>query len=250
MPLEIITMAVSQRSFRKLAGFRSVGIAVAVFMITNIPIFLLLSVRPDLVDWLKLSADRPWGIVTSAFTHVEFYHIASNIEGFLLAALLFLVINLNSRRAYRRRASRAFLYLVFIAGIGANLLEYPLALANPGDSSWGASGIVYAALGVVFSSAVQMLPANLNFIARERRRRASKPRQLKIFRFDRRSLHSFPSLLSLSLVASIIALLIFDPGSFLNVAPNVDVFAHGVGFLLGFIGFGVMRLRDSRRAKR
>ncbi len=211
-------------------------------MATNIPVFLVLSARPELVEWLWLSADRPWGIVTSAFTHVEFDHIASNIEGFITAALLFAVINLDGRRAARRRASRRFLYLVFIAGIGANLLEYPLALARPGDASWGASGIVYGALGVVFSAAVQLLPASLRTIARERRRRAGKPRRLRVFRFGRRSLRTFPSLLVLSLVATIIVMLAFDAETFLNVAPNIDVFAHGVGFLLGFFGFMLSQL--------
>ncbi|MFH1821523.1 MAG: rhomboid family intramembrane serine protease [Methanobacteriota archaeon] len=238
-----------QRSFRKLAGFRSVGIALIVFLATNILVFLVLSVRPDLVEWLRLSADRPWGIVTSAFTHVDFYHIANNVEGFILAALLFLSINLSSRRAVRRRVSRQFLLLVFVAGIGANLLEYPLALASPWDASWGASGIVYGALGIALSAAVQTIPTHVKFIAKERRRWVGKPRRWGVLRFDRRSLRTFPSYLSLSLVASILIMLVFDAGGFLNVAPNVDVFAHGVGFLLGFIGFTALHLVGRKRAK-
>jgi len=245
-----LVMDIRNRLSKRLAGFRLVGVALAVFLAVNISVFVVLSIWPDLIEWLRLSADRPWGIVTSAFSHVDFYHLESNIEGFALASLFFLLTNLVNSRAARRQVSRRFLIVVFVAGIGANLLEYPLALANPGDSSWGASGIVYGALGVLLSSAVQSLPANMNRIKKERRQWTGKRRARRIFRFDKRSLRMMPSLMSFSILVSIMILLVFDAGTFLSVAPNVDVFAHGVGFLLGFLGFTVMQLVDRRRVDR
>ncbi len=213
------------------------GIASIIFLATNIPVFLILSVRPDLIEWLWMSADRPWGIVTSAFTHQAADHILSNVIGYAIAVFFFVVSNQVLARRGRRGASRRFLWVIFIAGIGANLIEYPLALANPSDRSWGASGVVYGALGVAFASAVRLLPAHLSTIVKYRRRRAKRPRGWKAFKLDRRSMRAFPSLFALSMVVSILLLLVFDAGAFLNVAPGIDYFAHGVGFLLGFAGF-------------
>jgi len=233
---------------RNLTGFRPLAKAAVIFLVSNVSIFAVLSLWPDLVEWLWLSADRPWGIITSAFTHVDLDHILGNIDGFVLSILLFLTINLVNTKRIRRRVSTQFLLLIFIAGIGANLLEYPLALANPRDHSWGASGVVYGAMGVVFASALGALPVHLGIIAKDRRRRASKSKKRRLFRFDRRYFRTFPSLLAFSLVISILLMLVFDSGGFLNVAPGVDVFAHGVGFLLGFLGFNIMQFMDRRRA--
>ncbi|MEM4724927.1 MAG: hypothetical protein QXP01_07940, partial [Candidatus Hadarchaeum sp.] len=58
-----------------------------------------------------------------------------------------------------------------------------------------------------------------------------------VFRLDPNTLKFFSSVLAVSLVISLLFLVIFDIGSFLNVAPEVDVFAHGVGFLIGFVVF-------------
>lgn len=229
------------RLSRRLAGFRPLGIAFIIFFLINIAVFAVLSIWPGLVEWLWLSADRPWGILTSAFTQVEIGHLASNLQGFIFVVVLFALVNMINPKRVRRRRSRAFLLIVFVAGIGANLIEYPLALANPGDSSWGSSGIVYGGFGVLLASAIQTMPAHLKAISKERRRRAKKPRLWKVFRYDRKSLRTMPSILTLALVASFLALIIFDPETFLNVAPGVDVFAHAFGFLLGLIGFVISK---------
>ncbi len=241
---------IRRNASRNLSGFRPLAAATVIFLVPNVAVFALLSLRPDLVGWLWLSADRPWGIITSAFTHVDLYHILGNIEGFVLSVLLFLTINLIGTRKARRIASTRFLFLAFVAGIGANLLEYPLALINPGDHSWGASGVAYGALGVVFASALSTLPIHLNIIAKDRRRRAGKSKRRWIFRFDKRYLRTFPSLLALSLSVSILLLLVFDSGGFLNAAPGVDVFAHGVGFLIGFLGLNIVQFRARRRVEK
>ncbi|MEM3452105.1 MAG: rhomboid family intramembrane serine protease [Candidatus Hadarchaeum sp.] len=222
---------------RFLAGFRPVLEALVIFLTLNFGVFVVLSFWPHLLGWLWLSADRPWGIVTSVFSHVDLDHISSNIVGFVFAAVLFVLINLNKSEKTRRRLSSRFLLLVFVAGFAANLLQYPFLLAKLGKSSYGASGIVYGSLGIVFSCALHDLPSNARFIAGQRRRLRSRKKKQSVFRLDPNTLKFFSSVLAVSLVISLLFLVIFDIGSFLNVAPEVDVFAHGVGFLIGFVVF-------------
>ncbi len=240
---------IRKRLIRWFAGFGPLATASALFLAPNIAVFLLLQIRPGLIEWLWLAADRPWGIVTSAFTHLDVDHILSNIIGYAVSVVFLLISSQILTRRRRRDVSRRFLWLIFIAGIGANLIEYPLSLSSPSDHSWGASGVVYGSLGVALASAVLLLPAHLNNISRSRRRRARRPRGWRALRFDRRSMRAFPSLFALSMVISILATLLFDAGSFLNVAPGIDFFAHGVGFLLGFFGLMVWQRLVVRRGR-
>jgi len=230
---------------RRLAGFRLVLLALVIFLVLNGALFALLSLYPPLLEWLWLSADRPWGILTSAFSHVDPEHIISNVEGFLLAAVFFILINVNNSPRVKRRLSRKFLLLSFLAGIGANLLEYPFALANPEISSFGASGIVYGALGIVFANALQQLPVHFRVI-----RKWFGTKKGGISRLNKWLQEVFPSLLAFSYALSILLMLFFDISGFLNVAPEVDIFAHGVGFLIGFLGFTVWQLLEGEPEKR
>ncbi|MEM4188386.1 MAG: rhomboid family intramembrane serine protease [Candidatus Hadarchaeum sp.] len=220
-----------------LAGFRPILKALLIFLTLNFGVFVALSFWPPLLGWLWLSADRPWGIVTSVFSHVDLDHIASNIVGFVFAVVLFVLINLNKSEKTRRRLSSQFLLLAFVAGIAANLLQYPFFLDKLSKSSYGASGIVYGAWGIVFSCALNDLAPNIRFIAGERRRLRGRKKKQSVFRLDPSAVKFFSSVLAVSLVISLLFLVIFDIGSFLNVAPEVDVFAHGVGFLIGFVVF-------------
>jgi membrane associated rhomboid family serine protease len=220
----------------QLAGFRPVSIALIFFYSANIFVFVLVSLLPGSIDWLRLSGDRPWGIITSAFTQVDFWHLMNNLEGFLTATFLFAIVNWTNPVKLRERWSSAFLWIPIFAGIGANLLEYPLALANPGDSSWGASGIVYGALGAVLSAGLLKMPANIMATIKYRRK-ARKVRRWRGFRLNKGWLRTLPITTSLAVVFALLVLIIFDPENFLSVGPQTDVFSHAVGFLLGFIGF-------------
>jgi len=219
---------------RRFAGFRSVGLALTLFIFLNIAIFSLISIWPELLDWLWLSADHPWGIVTSNFVQAELPHLASNLEGFTLAAGLFVVVCTLWRVRVRRRWSRVFLWLVFLSGIVGSAIEYPLLIESQ-DVSWGASGIVYGALGVLLAACLRSLPAQIKALAKEHRRWERKRRKLGLFRFDRKSLRTFPSLMSLTILISFLLLIFIDPADFLSAGPGVDVIAHGLGFLLGFL---------------
>lgn len=226
---------------RHLAGFRPIGTAFTLFSLLNLAVFALIYIWPGLLEGLWLSADRPWGILISAFTHADLGHLAGNLEGFVLAAGLFVGVTAIHRPPIRRRMSRAFLWLVFISGFAANALEYPLHLAyGPGFHSWGASGVVYGALGVLLAVSLRSLPAHFRAIAREHRRWAGRRRCRALFKFDRRSLRTFPDLLCLAVVTTFLLMIFTDTGGFLSAGPGVDVIAHGLGFLFGFLGSMVL----------
>ncbi|MGC8817381.1 MAG: rhomboid family intramembrane serine protease [Candidatus Hadarchaeum sp.] len=232
------------RPSRFLSGFRPVFTALLIFLTLNFSFFAVLFLYPSLLDWLWLSADRPWGILTSVFSHVDLEHIFSNVAGFIFASALFILINLRKSRQTRHRLSRRFLLLAFLAGIGANVLEYPFLLTSL-KSAYGASGVVYGALGIVLSCAIQDLPDNFRFLMRGRQRLAGRRRK-RVLRFSAIGVKFYSSLMSLSLVISLLILVVLDVSSFLSVAPGVDVFAHGVGFLIGFLSFGALRILDRK----
>jgi membrane associated rhomboid family serine protease len=222
------------RISRRLSGFRSVGLAFTIFTLLNLAVFFLISLWPDLLDWLWLSADHPWGIITSNFVQAELPHLAGNLQGFTLATVFFVIVCLVLKVEDRIRWSRVFLWLVFLSGIVGSAIEYPLLIAN-GDLSWGSSGIVYGAIGVLLAACLRSLPAQMRALAKEHRRWARKRRKWGLFRFDRKSLRTFPNLMSLTILISFLLLIFTDPWDFLSAGPGVDVLAHGLGFLLGFL---------------
>jgi membrane associated rhomboid family serine protease len=235
---------------RRFAGFRSVGLAFTIFTLLNLAVFFLISLWPGLLDFLWLSADHPWGIVTSNFVQAELPHLASNLEGFTFAAGFFVIVCLVLKVEDRRRWSRIFLWLVFLSGIVGSAIEYPVLIKSQ-DFSWGASGIVYGGLGVLLAACIRSLPAHMQLFAKEHRR-ARKRRKRRVFKFDRKSLRTFPSLMSFALLLSFLVLIFTDPANFLSVAPGVDVLAHGLGFLLGFLPAMVLfrpTFRHTRRSK-
>jgi len=247
-----IVMSMYARLSRRLAGFRSVGIAFTLFSFLNLALFLLISLHPPLLEVFWLSVDRPWGILTSAFTHEDLGHLVSNLEGFVLTIGLFVMVSRVNPVRVRKRWSRAFIWLVFVAGFAANATEYPLLLWDQNFNSWGASGIVYGAFGVLLAASLRSFPAHVRAIARERRRWARKRRKWGIFKFDRISMTILPALTCIAVIISFLLIIFTDPEGFLGARPGVDVWAHGVGFLFGFLGampllkFRFRRVRASR----
>jgi len=227
---------------RRLTGFHPLSIAFIIFSLLNISVYSLIALHPDLLESLWLSPSTPWGILTSAFTHAELGHLVSNLEGFALSILLFIPVASVHSPSIRRRWSRAFLWLGFVSGIGANLIEYPTTLIGPGSSSWGASGIVYGSLGVVLAGALLSLPDHLKTMTKKR---SKKKRKLK---FNRKSWRELRAIFVLSFLIAFLIAILTDTAGFLNVEPGIDVFAHGVGFLIGMWG-GVMTFKppDKKR---
>lgn len=219
-----------------LAGFRPVGLALIIFSFLNLTIFTLILLWPELLQILWLSSDRPWGIVTSLFVHKDPEHLVNNLRGFTIWGALFVALNLLGSVRARMRWSRVFLWTVFLSGIAVNTLQF-LAFMVTGESvnSWGASGVVYSSMGVLLASALcNLLPSLAVFSA-------AADRWRKTMRYREKVRAGF-NLLKVSLilgicvgvVISFFSLLIQDPRTFFGAGPEIDVFAHQMGFLFGF----------------
>lgn len=229
-------MQINTRLYHYFAGFRSVGTAFTLFSLLNLAGFAAVSLWPGLLEDLWLSADRPWGIVTSAFVHRDLGHLVSNLREFMLAAGFFVVVNLHNRVRARRYSSRIFLWLIFLSGFAANGIEF-LAWHWAGVSgvhSWGASGVVYAGIGVLLASALCNFPVHLRNFVKAHRRRPWRGKRKPKKKLGWGLLRGTAGLLSMALALALLVLLFWNPGAFLSVGPGVDVLAHGLGFLLGF----------------
>lgn len=232
-------IATGTKSIRKqLIGFRSVGLAFVIFFLLNLALYLLITLHPPLLEDLWLSADRPWGILTSMFVHQELDHLAGNLLFFTVWSALFVTVNLLSGAEARRLWSRFFLGAVFLAGITANAIEFGAwGLAGVPDNSWGASGVVYAAMGVLLACALYNLPSNLTALRGAVAKRRRKPRKIRrrlklVLKFEKTFI---VSMVSIGVVVVFLSQLVLDPGTFFSAGPGVDVLAHELGFLLGFL---------------
>ncbi len=111
---------------------------VFVIIALNIGIFIAVQISPDVLLQLSLpsSFDRPWAIVTSMFTHHEFFHLFAN-----MITLFFFGSFLN-----RLVGNRLLLLIYFGGGIVGSLLFILLA---PPAIAIGASGAVFALGGAM-----------------------------------------------------------------------------------------------------
>jgi len=225
-----------------LSGFCSLALATALFTVPNIAVFFAVSLHPELIEILWLSIGTPWGIITAAFLHREAAHLLQNLHGFLAAVVLFALSNLLQSRENKERYSRIFLLLVFPSGFLANAVELLARLASNSVAGWsgyGASGVVYSAIGICTASAV--INSCALFIGYIRSFRDPDSKDITI-----------PELLvmafNLALMIFAVYLVVFARDLFLNTSPGIDVFAHTAGFLIGF--FSVLLFAEHDRRKR
>lgn len=94
-----------------------------------------------------------------------------------------------------------------------------------GQSGYGASGVVYSAIGICAASAIINTCTLLVKYVRSFRDPGSKEITVP---------ELFTMALNLLLLAFTLYLTLFARESFLNVSPGVDVFAHTAGFLIYF----------------
>lgn len=93
------------------------------------------------------------------------------------------------------------------------------------DTVAGASGIVYASLGVLFASSLyvsvsHIFDGSIKQILRNMRRLLDFALNATIFIF-------------------LVSILTSNPSDFLSVGPKAGVFSHGYGFLLGLISIAL-----------
>jgi membrane associated rhomboid family serine protease len=126
------------------------------FLITiNFLIFMVTLVRPDMVSLMGLApalfTSRPWTILTSLFVHGSLWHIAFNMIS------LYFVGNL----VIKLLDEHNFLKVYFAGGILGNI--FYLLLGNPSTLGFGASGAIFALVGVLVMI-VPKLPVYILFI--------------------------------------------------------------------------------------
>ena len=177
------------------------------------------------------SAQTPWGIVTAMFVHGSFEaHYLPNMLFLFSFAFIFISANASIPVGERRGRELVFVIGSFLVGVVANAVSL---LVLPNSLTYGASGLVYAAWGITsafcFSNAAP-------------RGRLAEVRQYYSDRSNQwRAVYNATAFLLLTGIA------FTAPALFLAAGPNVNVLAHGVSFILGFLGVGLYLICSALR---
>jgi membrane associated rhomboid family serine protease len=186
-----------------------------IFVISG-AIYVLSSTYPMLNDILKASPTTPWGIVTSLFVHEGLEHLAFNMAGLFAFFFLFSVTQLHlSKQEVEKRVS-LFLIAMFLMAIFSNILWTTLV---PQASTAGSSGLVFASEGIFMGFTLLNGLQIMDLFKDEWR---GRKRLMAIY------------LCNLAIFGVLFVQIVFAPQVFLNVAPAVNAFVHGVSFLGSF----------------
>jgi hypothetical protein len=135
-----------------------------------------------------------------------------------------------------------FLWLVFLSGVIGSAIQYE-ALVSGGpnfSNSYGSSGIVYGALGVLVAANIGSLSVNIGWFVKERTRISRwRKRGFKLdWKFLRIPLMITYALFLLLLLLFNLTSLLINPTVFWS-AKEANVFTHILGFFFGFFGFAL-----------
>jgi membrane associated rhomboid family serine protease len=200
---------------------KCVFIAAGLVTIISFVIFALNSLNSIVNQILSSSIYTPWGVVTSMFAHSGLEHIEGNL--FVLWVWILYIILQNafmkdsfiSKDDIKKRLKFS-MKTVFVAVIIANIIWL---IMHPYNSILGSSGIVFAFAGVLMGFSF----TNLSYIFR-----SSKNQSVSIKR-------KLSSLAWNVFVCLFFAVSIFlYPTTFLAEGPQVNVFIHGISFLIAF----------------
>ena len=179
-------------------------------------IYVTSSTYPMLNDVLKASPATPWGVVTSLFVHQGLEHLAFNMAGLLAFFFLFSITNSHlSKQEIEKRVS-LFLIAIFLMAIFSNILWMILV---PQASTIGSSGLVFASEGIFMGFT---LLNGLQIIELFKDGGKDRKRLMAIY------------LCNLTIFGVLFVQIVFAPQIFLNVAPAVNAFVHGISFLGSF----------------
>jgi hypothetical protein len=175
---------------------------------------------PFLLDWFKASRATPWGIFTSIFIHENFsVHFLPNAVFLLILCLYFALTNEEQSRDAKTGRSRFFAIMTFAGAALANALFIIFA---PLASSYGASGAVYASMGVVLGFALDNVVPKGNNLH-------------DIMAFYKNKKNIGMVLTNLLIFSVFLWIIVTDPSLFLARGGNANVFAHGIAFIAAFI---------------
>jgi membrane associated rhomboid family serine protease len=194
--------------------FRRVFSACALILAFSIALNIIFLVYPQINSILAVSRATPWGIVTSIFVHSSLIHLASNMVGLFVYTLLFAVCNSSLTPDDKRRIQSFFLVCVFGSAIASNIVWVYLT----SQVSLGASGVVYAVLGVSLGFSLINGLSILNWR-----------------RFKTQKITKFMVEFNLLVLILLLSEIVLSPEIFLSVAVGANVFAHGISFYLSLV---------------
>ncbi len=217
-----------------LAGFGPVKKAILIFTLLNALVFIPVTLSKSLYSSLALSVQQPWGVMTSIFVHDGPLHLLGNLVGFALWTAMFIVMHLLDAEEQRFSASRVFLWSVFAVGVITNAIEIVVWWSiGSAERSVGASGMVYAALGLAFASALFHFSKNVSRFGRKLGKITVKKAKHKGMDWHTLKISAVGALTP-GLLFGGTALIILAPRDFFSAGPRIDVLGHALGFLLGF----------------
>jgi len=224
MKLKTFIWIIIKRSLALLKLNKEV-IEVALFVTILSSILFTLNVLNSMINQLlTLSTYTPWGIITSIFVHGNLEHIKGNI--LLLWIWTIYIVFQNSfmvnkflREDDVSKRLKFSMISVFLSVISSNILW--LILSNPGSTTIGSSGVVYAFGGVLLALSLM----NFLYISRK---------------FENKDISTkakaWNMIWNIFVCASLSILVVFQGAIFFATGnPQINALVHLVSFLLAFI---------------
>jgi membrane associated rhomboid family serine protease len=157
------------------------------------------------------------GILTSIFVHGGgLDHLIGNMVNLFICLSMLAVSNFLASQNEREQRSAYFLFSMFFAAILSNFL---FMILFPHYSSTGASGVVYAVVGILFVFSFVNC-----FEIGERMKKTEKENVLSAITF---------LCINVFIFSVMFIQIILDPAAFLSVAPGVNKFTHCTSFFAG-----------------
>ena len=194
-------------------AFKRVFLSYILVLLISGSVYVVSTVCAGVNDILAASRSTPWGIVSSIFAHSSLAHFGLNMAGLFIFVLMFTFSNSTYSSQNKKKVERFTLFSIFLFAILSNVL-WVILTPRP---SVGASGLIYAVMGIVTGFSLFNGLQILNFSKLKTQEGAT----LVVM------------LMSLFLSILIVAQVFQDTQLFLNVGEGVNVIAHGVSYLLG-----------------
>jgi membrane associated rhomboid family serine protease len=195
--------------------FKRVFVSYIIIFLTCAIVFLISELYPSFEVVLSASRSTPWGIISSIFTHSSLSNLLLNMGALFFFMLLFAFCFSTFTIESKKKVEFYSLVSIFVFAIISNVLW----LLFTSESSVGASGLVYAVEGTVMGFSLS--------------------NSFQIAYFSKLKTQSLTTLFMLSMNLVVFGLLFYlllrSPNIFLSVGVGVNVIAHGVSFLLGFL---------------
>jgi membrane associated rhomboid family serine protease len=205
-------------------GFQIVFIADLFLIILGLVVSCIAIRFPFLMNFLAVSVNTPWGILTSLLLHKDWLHFSQNMISLLFYAFLFATTNMHLISQEKGKRSSFFLRVIFFSAILANVIWI---IILPKEKSIGSSGIVYASVGTTMGF-------SLNNTFRDFRSmwRNLKKKNISLKNFLKENLLGIWNLFVFSLI---LIYIIIDPAGFLSAGLGVNTVVHFTGFLMAFL---------------